>query len=664
METRANYVIIGGFMMAVLFGAFGFVYWLAVTAETRENVFVRIIFPAPVTGLSIGGQVQYNGIKVGDVSSLAFDPENPDKVVATVRIRPSTPIRDDTKATLNYTGLTGVAYVDLKGGSPNSPLLLQHEGGQVPTMVAQRSLFDDLTVGARDVLERADSTMKTIDEFLKENSPTVTQTLSNVETFSQALANNSDGVSGFMDSIASATDAFVKLSARMETLVQEGERILAAVPDDKVTEIVDNVASFSESLGDASQGIKQILANAEQASKDLQDFTNGLNQGIEKAEQILAAVDPAQVQKALDGAGKLGDVLTKRSGEIDTLIASSSETMTNVAEVTKVFADQKQDLSELLDGSKAAVDQVNALLASANDIAGAVDPLQISNIVTSVETLGTSLNLSLASVDEIIAAVDPDQVATVVDNTAAIVANINQQTGQINEIILSAKNTVQNFEAVSATVRGEDDRIAVLIQDVQAATQQFTTTLSDASTILQAVNPDQVSNIVGSVESVASGLADQRDGFTAIIASAREAADNVRDMTDNLSQRTPDVEQIITNAKEMTATLNATSVRVQSVVDQVGTMVEGNGEGLIVEATKAATAIRKVAEVLETRVGTIADGLSKFANQGSSDFAAAMSELNRTLVVIQRAVENFDRSPNRVIFGGDDVPVYRGGQRR
>ena len=93
-------------------------------------------------------------------------------------------------------------------------------------------------------------------------------------------------------------------------------------------------------------------------------------------------------------------------------------------------------------------------------------------------------------------------------------------------------------------------------------------------------------------------------------------------------------------------------------------MVEGDGEGLIKEATLAARAIRKVAVAFESRADSIAGGLSKFATQGSADFTAALAQVNRTLVSIQRAAESFERNPNRVIFGGEDVPTYSGGRRR
>lgn len=665
METRANYILIGAFMVAILFAAFGFVYWLAVTAESRQNVPLKIIFPGAVTGLPVGGQVLFNGIKVGDVKSLDFDPDDPTKVVATVGIKPSTPLRKDSKASLNFTGLTGVAYVDLTGGTQASPLLLADlEDGQVPEISADRSFFDDIVDGARDVLKRADSTMKTIDDLLKDNGPSITQIVRNAETFSDALAANSDGVKDFMASIGKASEAFSSLSGRMEGLVEEGERLLAAVPSDKVTAIVDDLGRFSDSLGKASSDIDLLMTDAQGAARELETFTRNLNSGLDDVQKIVNAVKPDDVEKVVKGAAALGTVLEERTADIDKLIVSTSETMQNISDIAGAIQKREGAISEIIEGGRDVVAKVDTIVTRGVEIAAAIDPLQVEQVVASVSTFSEGMNASLVRVDEILASVDPQKVGKAVDDVGGILDNLNVQQGQINEIISATKSTVQNFEAVSATVRGQDDRIAALITDVQAAAERFASTLETANELLQAVDPEKVANIVGSVETAASGLNSPEDGIPAILHSARKAADNVEQLTADLSKRSPDVDQIITDAKQMTATLNATSVRVEGLVEKVSTMVDGDGEGLIKEATLAAEAIRKVAVAFESRADSIAGGLSKFATQGSADFAAALAQVNRTLISIQRAAESFERSPNRIIFGGEDVPTYTGGRRR
>ncbi|WP_439529746.1 MlaD family protein [Pannonibacter sp.] len=549
METRANYVLIGGFVLGTLLAAFLFIYWLAANSDSRTSVNVKVIFPGPVTGLPVGGQVLFNGIKVGDVGALDFDSTDPRIVVATIRVTPTAPLRKDVKATLGFQGLTGVAYVDLKGGTTGSGLLLSDTNGQEPVIYADRSFFDDILDHGRDVLRKADQTLSTIDAVIQENRPAISATARNVETFSAALAENSDGVKEFMTSVGEATTAFKSLAGRMEGLVVEGERILAAVPSDKVEELVGNVTTFSQSLRDAGPEISKMVADAQSATSNLNEFTERLNGSLAQVEAVVAAVDPEAVGKVVDGAAALGTVLTDRSADIDRVIASTAGTMDNLDQITR-------------------------------------------------------------------------------------------------------------------TVRAREADFTAFITEGRQLVGELLKTVENAGGVVAAVDPARVSSILASVDKVVGDFAGQGEAITATVSSARSAAANIETLTNDLNARRGDVDQIITDAKTVSANLSTASGKLNGLVDTVNSMVEGNGEGLIVEATKAAAAIRKIAETFESRAGGIADGLTKFAQQGSTDFAATLDQINRTFAAIQRAVDNFDRAPNRVIFGGDDVPRFGGGQRR
>ncbi|MFN4010426.1 MAG: MlaD family protein [Pannonibacter sp.] len=548
METRANYVLIGGFVLGTLLAAFLFIYWLAANSDSRTSVNVKVVFPGAVTGLPVGGQVLFNGIKVGDVATLDFDPTDPRIVVATIRVSPTAPLRKDVKATLGFQGLTGVAYVDLKGGTSGSGLLLDGTDRE-PVIYADRSFFDDILDHGRDVLRKADEMISTIDAVIQENRPAISATARNVEIFSAALAENSDGVKEFMTSVGEATTAFKSLAGRMEGLVVEGERILAAVPSDKVEELVGNVTTFSQSLRDAGPEISKMVADAQSATSNLNEFTERLNGSLAQVEAVVAAVNPEAVGKVVDGAAALGTVLTDRSADIDRVIASTAGTMDNLDQITR-------------------------------------------------------------------------------------------------------------------TVRSREADFTAFITEGRQLVGELLKTVENAGGVVAAVDPARVSNILASVDKVVGDFAGQGEAITATVSSARSAAANIETLTNDLNARRGDVDQIITDAKTVSANLSTASSKLNGLVDNVNSMVEGNGEGLIVEATKAAAAIRKIAETFESRAGGIADGLAKFAQQGSTDFAATLDQINRTFAAIQRAVDNFDRAPNRVIFGGDDVPRFGGGQRR
>jgi phospholipid/cholesterol/gamma-HCH transport system substrate-binding protein len=115
METRAHHVLIGAFTIGVFLLALGFVLWMSKSGADRRYNEYEIVFTEAVTGLSVGGLVQYNGIKVGEVSALRLAPDDPRKVIARVRLDASAPVRQDTRAKLGLQGVTGLAFIQLSG---------------------------------------------------------------------------------------------------------------------------------------------------------------------------------------------------------------------------------------------------------------------------------------------------------------------------------------------------------------------------------------------------------------------------------------------------------------------------------------------------------------------------------------------------------------------
>src|ERR1051326_9576697 len=111
METRANYVLIGAFTLAVVAAAFGFVYWFSNLGDHGVRDTYRVVFDGTVSGLRTGSTVLFNGMRAGEVTELKLNPTNARQVVATIAVEPKTPIRADTTVSLDFQGLTGSASV-------------------------------------------------------------------------------------------------------------------------------------------------------------------------------------------------------------------------------------------------------------------------------------------------------------------------------------------------------------------------------------------------------------------------------------------------------------------------------------------------------------------------------------------------------------------------
>jgi len=190
METRAPYALIGFFVLAAVAGVLGFLYWLHNTGGLGERIVYRVRFENTVSGLLTGAPVLFNGIRVGEVTGLRLDPGNPRQVIATIGVVSTTPVRTDTQAGLEYQGLTGVPVVSLLGGT-SAALPLSPSATEPPILVADSAAGQSMTEAARQALRR-------IDSVLADNSDPLKSAIANLNTFTGALARNSDRVDAIL----------------------------------------------------------------------------------------------------------------------------------------------------------------------------------------------------------------------------------------------------------------------------------------------------------------------------------------------------------------------------------------------------------------------------------------------------------------------------------
>ncbi|HEX2448503.1 MAG TPA: ABC-type transport auxiliary lipoprotein family protein [Methyloceanibacter sp.] len=215
METRARYALIGLFMLAVILASFAFVYWLENKGGFGQRDIYQVRFQGSVSGLLTGSAVLFNGIRVGEVTGLSLSAERAQDVVATIAVVKGTPIRDDTQVVVESQGLTGGAAVALRGGTSSSPLPASEAGGP-PTLVAAPQAGQDWTQSARDAFQR-------VDEILAQNSEALHSAIVNIDTFSDALARNSDKVDGILAGLERMTGGSSPANAPVYDLVAATE---------------------------------------------------------------------------------------------------------------------------------------------------------------------------------------------------------------------------------------------------------------------------------------------------------------------------------------------------------------------------------------------------------------------------------------------------------
>lgn len=202
METGARYVVIGLFVLAAIAGGFGFVYWLHNMGGLTELAAYRIRFENTVSGLRVGSAVLFNGMRVGEVTELRFNNENPRQVTATVVVDRNTPIRTDTQAAVEVQGLIGSPSISLKGGLATSPVLTTADGTP-PVLIADPAAGQDTMQTAREVL-------RNIDKILQDNAEPLQSAIGNLNTFSAALARNSDRLDSIAEGLVRMTGGSTK----------------------------------------------------------------------------------------------------------------------------------------------------------------------------------------------------------------------------------------------------------------------------------------------------------------------------------------------------------------------------------------------------------------------------------------------------------------------
>jgi len=259
METRANYVLIGSFTLAVIAAAFGFVLWFQSLHTTKLRSPMNVIFEGPAAGLRNGASVNFNGIRVGEVVSVKLD--NPRRVVARAMIENNAPVRKDTLVGLEFQGLTGVAAISLKGGDENAPPVPLGEDG-IPVLTADPSALQDVTEAIR-------GTLQNINRVVADNQQAVKNSLHNLETFTGALSRNAtriDDVMAKVDGVMGKADNLMLGLNRLAGGKDGGELFLTVQSIRELAEDFDKrsgalMADGRRTLGDISRAVNNLDRN-------------------------------------------------------------------------------------------------------------------------------------------------------------------------------------------------------------------------------------------------------------------------------------------------------------------------------------------------------------------------------------------------------------------
>ncbi len=390
--------------------------------------------PGSANGLSVGSPVRFNGIPVGSVRSLTIDPDDPRYSIAFTEVRADAPVYQSTQAALEVQGLTGAAYIELSGGAKGEENILQKsiENGRPAVLIAEQSSVTNLLATADKILDRADDAIGDIQGFVADARGPLTQTIRNVETFTSALAQNSDSIDKFLNSLSTLSGTIDRVSGTLNSTLAAAERLVKAIDAEKINAVVSNTERATRNIAIASDKFDDVVTNVRNAAANFEKVGSDAQTLMRRADGVLSAVNTDQVATTIRN-------ITAASEDARQTIGSARSVVDN-------FAHRKDDIDR-------AIGDFTDLAKKLNDASSRVDGIlaKVDGLVSSDDSQGLfvearkTLESFRTVADNINARVGP-----IADNlsrfSASGLRDIQTLVNDARRTVQSLDQTINNFD--------------------------------------------------------------------------------------------------------------------------------------------------------------------------------------------------------------------------
>lgn len=337
METKANTTLIGLFTLGVL-GAFGlFLWWFLRVGDSSNREDFRVVFTGPVSGLRTGSAVFFNGIRKGEVRRIDIDPNDPRKVVAIIALQPGTPISTATRANLNVQLLSGIASLGLVNGPDPAQPLQRAAGGQPPQIGPDVPGGSDIMSGAQQTMNTLNGLVNRLDAVIAEGQGSFQQSLRNVEKFTAALGDNSDGVREFLGQTGEAAKQIAALAQRLDRVTTQIEGMMEGAQPGRITSILRNIDELTGGLNAQRENFADLLRDARRAAGSLTQTlgtvnetvasfdVRALNRTMAGADRVIQSLDSERIGRAMANIDRFTQALGDNSANVDLLLKNAGE---------------------------------------------------------------------------------------------------------------------------------------------------------------------------------------------------------------------------------------------------------------------------------------------------------------------------------------------------
>lgn len=335
---------------------------------------------------------------------------------------------------------------------------------------------------------------------------------------------------------------------------------------------------------------------------------NILAKALDTGEPAVLLADQSSVTNLLATADKILKRADDAIGQLQGFITDARDPLTNTVKNAETFS---KSLADNADGIDKFLQSVSALSDSVSGLSGRLD-----------STLGAA--------ESLFKALNSEKIDKILTNTEAFTGNFADASDQIGPAIEAFRDTASTFQKFG---------------------ENADKTLARVDEIFMAVDAQKISKVMDDV-SVAS-------------ADAREAISGFKDLSQSITDRTQDIDKAITDFTQLANKLNNASDQIDGILTKVDAFLgSGEADSLSAEARNTLVSIRGAADNLNSRIGPIADNLARFSNTGLRDIQSLVTDTRQTVRGLNDAISNFDRDPQRLLFGGENVKQYDGRTRR
>lgn len=305
MENKANYALIGTFVLVALAATLGFILWLTGTEYDQEFDEYQVAFEGAVRGLSQGSEVRFNGIGVGEVTLIRLDREDPNTVLATIRIDANTPVDTNSYAQLEPLGLTGLNYIQIFAGGDEYPLMRDQPGSEPKRIEGRTDQLSAIIQGGGSVVEQAQTALAQINALINEDAVRdVHGILENINRITSDL-----DVSEFDMANVNALVSELRATVRgVGELAEAAENTLAladAVIEDDVSQLMDRLQLTLNEVDQTLNAFEDTAGNTNELIVDARDAVNRLsNSGLTDLEETVDAI-----RRLVLSLGRVADAL-------------------------------------------------------------------------------------------------------------------------------------------------------------------------------------------------------------------------------------------------------------------------------------------------------------------------------------------------------------------